>query len=119
MGDELNMEEMSTDNWLDRRLREAAPYIDDNGFTRRVLASLPAPKPRREWLRTIILIGITLLGSALAYVLSGGGRFITVEMLRLASLPALWIFVLALGTGFLTMAGGLVAAVAKTSHDRF
>jgi hypothetical protein len=112
------MNEMDQGDWLDRRLREAAPYIDDDGFTRRVLANLPAPRRGREWLRTVILIGITLLASALAYALSGGGRFITVEMMRLATLPILWIFVLALGSGFLVMAGGLVAAVAKTSHDR-
>jgi hypothetical protein len=111
------MDEMNREDWLDRRLREAAPYIDDNGFTRRVLARLPAPSRRREWLRTIILLGVTLLASVVA-ALSGGGRFVTVEMIRLATLPTLWVFVIALGSGMLVMAGGLVAAVAKTSHDR-
>jgi hypothetical protein len=112
------MDETSREDWLDRQLRDAAPYIDDDGFTGRVLARLPAPKPARQSLRTTILVGITLLASALAYVISGGGHFITVEIIRLAALPALWIFALALGTGLLMMAGGLVAAVAKTSRDR-
>jgi hypothetical protein len=112
------MDDMNREDWLDRQLRDAAPYIDDDGFTAGVLARLPAPRPTRQSLRTIILIGITLLASALAYVISGGGRFITVEIIRLATLPVLWIVALAFGTGLLMMAGGVVAAVAKTSHDR-
>jgi hypothetical protein len=37
---------------------------------------------------------MTLLASVLAYVVSGGGRFISVTVERLAALPALWVFVL-------------------------
>ncbi len=111
------MNDMNREDWLDQQLRDAAPYIDDDGFTRRVMASLPAPRRGRESLRTIILIGITLLASVLAAI-SGGGRFVTVEVMRLTALPALWIFVFAVGAGFLVMTGGLVAAVARTSRDR-
>jgi len=32
---------MIDDDTLDRQLREAAPYIDDEGFTARVMAKLP------------------------------------------------------------------------------
>jgi anti-sigma factor RsiW len=111
------MDETTREDWLDRRLREAAPYIDDNGFTKQVLERLPARRRSRESLRTVILLGITLVASLVAAV-AGGGRFVTVEVLRFASLPVLWIMMIALGSGVLVMTGGLVAAVAKTGHDR-
>ena len=107
------MDEISEGDQLDRQLCEAAPYIDDNGFTARVLQQLP-PRRRRDSLRAVILLGITLVASALAYVLSDGGRFLVVAMARLATLPTLWLLALAFGIGILAMAGGLVAAVSKT-----
>ena len=36
---------------------------------------------------------MTFLASVLAYVVSGGGRFVSVTLERLAALPALWVFV--------------------------
>ena len=108
------MDEKSQEDWLDRQLREAAPYIDDDGFTTRVLQKLPVARPQRQALRAAILLGITLLGSALAYTLSDGGRFIAVEMERLAVLPSLWLIALAFASGILVMAGGLIAAISKT-----
>jgi hypothetical protein len=110
------MEEIDQENWLDRQLRDAAPYIEDGGFTARVLQQLPAPQQRGQSLRPVILIGMSLLASALAYVLSDGGRFVVVGMTRLTVLPSLWIFLLALGTGILVTTGGLLAAVSKTSE---
>ena len=37
------MDEIEQEDWLDRKLREAAPYIDDDGFTARVMEAIPAP----------------------------------------------------------------------------
>lgn len=112
------MDEVNQKDLLDRQLREAAPYIDDAGFTARVLHALPPPRPRRESFRAIILFGITLLGSALAYVLSDGGRFIAVTVERAAILPLLWIFALALGIGLLMTGLGLAAAVSKIRESQ-
>ena len=56
---------------------------------------------------------MTFLASALAYVVSGGGRFVTMSIERLASLPALWVFVLALATGLMIAAVGATAALSK------
>jgi len=108
------MNEKNQEEWLDRRLREAVPYIEDDGFTARVLRKLPPAKLRDQSLRSIILIGLTALGSALAYVLSDGGRFVVIEMSRLATIPTLWLFALALGSGILVMTGGLIASISKT-----
>ncbi len=80
------MDERFQEDWLERRLREEMPYIDDNGFTARVVAKLPAAQAPSSW-RAAILIGVTLVASILAYLLSDGGRFFVVEAYRLASMP--------------------------------
>jgi anti-sigma factor RsiW len=110
------MDEKQQEDWLDRQLREAAPYIDDEGFTARVLQRFPQPRRRRDSLRAVILLGITLLASALAYMLSDGGRFLVIAMARLTELPTLWFFALVLVSGLLLMTGGIIAALSKTSE---
>jgi hypothetical protein len=110
------MNEISQEDPVDRRLRDAAPYIDDDGFTARVLQQLPAPRHARRSLRGAILLGITLLASVLAYVISDGGRFLVVAMARLATLPAFWLFAVAFCSGILVMIAGVIAATAKASE---
>jgi hypothetical protein len=105
------MRQMNQEDWLDRELREVAPYIDDEGFTARVLQQLPRPRSRYDWLRAVILLGMALLASGLAYVVSGGGRFVSVTLERLAGLPALWVFALALVSGLVIAAAGATAAI--------
>jgi hypothetical protein len=107
------MNDVDQGEGLDRQLREAAPYIDDGGFTARVVQKLPSPRRRRDSLRAAILLGITLLASALAYVVSDGGRFVTVGVERLAILPMLWIFALALASGVVMTGLGVAAAISN------
>ena len=109
----MSIEQVNQEDWLDRQLREAAPYIDDEGFAARVLQQLPPPRRRHDLLRAAILLGMTLLASVLAYVVSGGGRFISVTVDRLAALPALWVFVLALASGLVIAAVGAAAALSR------
>jgi hypothetical protein len=104
---------VNQEDWLDRELREAAPYINDEGFTARVLQQLPAPRRSYDLLRAAILLGMTFLASVLAYVVSGGGRFVGVTLERLAALPALWVFVLALASGLIVAAAGATAAISR------
>jgi hypothetical protein len=108
------MDKMDQEDWMDRQLREAAPYIDDEGFTARVLQQLPPLRRGRDWLRAVILLGMTLLASALAYVVSDGGRFVSVALERLAALPALWVFALALASGLAVTALGAAAAISRS-----
>jgi hypothetical protein len=108
------MKQVNEEDWLDRELRDAAPYIDDEGFTARVLQQLPPPRRRHELLRAAILLGMTFLASALAYVVSGRGRFVSVTLERLAALPALWVVVLALASGLVIAAVGATAAVSRS-----
>ena len=107
------MEQVNQEDWLDRQLREAAPYIDDDGFTARVLQQLPPPRRSTDLLRAAILLGMTFLASVLAYVVSGGGRFVSNTFERLATLPVLWIFALALATGLMIAAVGATAALSQ------
>jgi hypothetical protein len=108
------MKQVNQEDWLDRELREAATYIDDEGFTARVLQQLPPPRRRRDLLRAIILLGMTFLASVLTYVVSGGGRFVSLTLERLAALPALWVFVLALASGLVIAAAGATAAISRS-----
>jgi hypothetical protein len=107
------MNEREQTDWLDLQLREAAPYIDDDGFTRRVLQRLPARRHVQSF-RAVVLIGMTLLASLITYFLSDGGRFIVRNVVRLTILPPLTLLILAVTSGMLVTALGLVAALSKT-----
>ena len=104
------------DDWLDRKLQEAAPYIEDDGFNALVLQQLPQPMRRMEFLRSFILVAMSALASALTYVLSDGGRFILVEMFKLTTIPTVWVVAFALASGMLVMAGGIFAAMYNTNQ---
>lgn len=58
-------------DWLDRALLEgsaerAGAYIDDDGFTARVMAMLPAPLEPARWRRPVLLLlwGVAIAGLA-------------------------------------------------------
>jgi len=53
-----------TNDPLDALLHEQDKYIEDNGFTARVVAALP--RRRRAWLRPVLLLGAVAIGSVLA-----------------------------------------------------
>lgn len=102
------------DEQLDRQLREAMPYIDDDGFTTRVLQSLPARATAPDRLRGTVLIIAALVASALAYLLSGGGRFVDELMVRLFALSPMWLLGVAGAAGIIVGALGLGAALVKS-----
>src|ERR1700719_4802684 len=111
------MDENLQEEWIDTRLREEASYIDDAGFTARVVRRLPAHRVRHS-LRAVILLGVTLVASAIAYLLSGGGWFIAEGVTRFALLPLPVIWLCAAGATVLVMAGGLAAAVSSRTGGR-
>jgi hypothetical protein len=112
------MNEMTEEDVLDRQLLEAAPYIDDNGFAARVMSRLPAVQHQRRSMRGIILVGITALGSAIAYTLSGGGRFVNEGIVRLSNFPIWLLFVFAFGSGLVVGACAVIVAIRKTPEVR-
>src|SRR5438105_15324570 len=100
------MNAMIDDETLDRQLREAAPYIDDDGFTARVMARLPAARRESRWLRAMILLGLAILGSGIAYSLSGG--FVREGVIQLSNFPIWLLLVFAFGCGLVVGAFALI-----------
>ena len=111
------MDEQLQEDWLERRLREETPYIDDAGFTARVVQKLPAPG-HRHFFRGWILIGITLLASIVTYFASDGGRFLIVAAYRLAAMPLLFISLVAIGGTLLATAVAASAALSTVREQR-
>jgi hypothetical protein len=112
------MKEMINDeDQLDRQLREAAPYIDDGGFTARVVSKLPAPGRASRSMRGIIMVAITALGSAIAYAISGG-RFVNEAIMRLSTFPIWILLVFAFGCGLVVGGCAVIAAIRKTPEVR-
>jgi hypothetical protein len=109
---------MMDDETLDRQLRESMPYIDDDGFTARLMARLPAVRRDPQWLRAIILLGVTMLGSGIAYLLSGGGRFVREGVIQLSDFPIWLLLVFAFGCGLVVGAVAVIFAIRKTPEVR-
>jgi hypothetical protein len=111
------MDEQLQDDWLDARLREESPYIDDDGFTARVVQQLPARRQSRS-LRTAILLCATVVASVIAYVLSGGGAFLGETAAFLVAMPLGTVCALAGVAGLLVMVAGAAAALSKSREVR-
>jgi len=109
---------MINDETLDRQLREAVPYINDDGFTARVIARLPAARREPQWLRAMIVFGFALLGIGIAYLLSGGGNFVRQGVLQIADFPIWLLLVFAFGCGLVVGAFAVVFALRKTPEVR-
>ena len=100
---------MSPHDPMDRLLREdAARPLADDGFTRRVLASLPAHTARTTWWKPALILGSTMLGSVLAMAFASEGTslvqgFIDITHSRVWTSAAL--------TGLATCAALLISAL--------
>ncbi len=100
------------DDPFDARLRAEVAYIDDDGFTARVLQQIPKPRQRRSF-RAVILLGVTLISCLVAYLLSGRGRFISEGVANLSTMSLGSVLVLALATGLAVTGFSLAAAFWK------
>ncbi|MFZ1217681.1 MAG: hypothetical protein WAO00_00235 [Chthoniobacterales bacterium] len=107
------MEENVQQDWLDARLRDEASYIDDGGFTSGVVQKLPARRVRRSY-RALILIGITLAASIVAFWFAGGTTLAFDAYANVAMLPVMWMWIFAAAFGLLVMAGSLAAALSRS-----
>ncbi|MDQ6626155.1 MAG: DUF5056 domain-containing protein [Verrucomicrobiota bacterium] len=111
------MDEQLEDDWLDARLRDESPYLDDDGFTARVVQKLPARRHSRS-LRTAILLCATIVASVVAYLLSGGGAFLGDAAAFLVAMPLSTVCALAGVSALLVMVGGGAAALSKSRELR-
>ena len=116
------MNAMIDDETLDRQLREAAPYIDDEGFTAGAIiaggtgTAAAKMKARQEHAVPLCRQAISLFNEA--KVLSGGGRFVREGMIQLSSFPIWLLLVLAFGCGLLVGAFAVIFAIRKTPEVR-
>jgi hypothetical protein len=108
---------MIDDETLDRQLREAVPYINDDGFTGRVIASLPAARREPRWLRGLIVLGLALLGTGVAYVI-GGGHVVREGIIEFANFPIWLLLVFAFGCGLVVGAFAVIFAIRQTPEVR-
>lgn len=80
------MNEQEPIDALDLLLREQDAYVDDHGFTRRVLTALP--RRRRLALRPVILPGAIVVGCALAAWWFPTSEILAVARLDFSSITA-------------------------------
>jgi hypothetical protein len=108
---------MIDDETLDRQLREAVPDINDDGFTACVLARLPAARREPQWLRVMIVLGLALLGTGVAYLI-GGGHIVREGIIEFANFPIWLLLVFAFGCGLVVGAFAVIFAIRKTPEVR-
>lgn len=107
------MDQQPLEEWLDARLREESPYIDDDGFTARVAQQLPARRRQSRLLRNAILLCATLLATGIAYVLTGGGAFLGNAAAFLVAMPLGTVCAIAGVAALIVMVGGTIAALSN------
>jgi hypothetical protein len=104
------------DNLLDARLRDETPYIDDAGFTARVMQQLP----RRRWSwstqRAFIIFTATILSVVIAYFASGEGMFVHDAFARVSGLRPLQLLLLVFACGVGMTIAGLWAALSRARN---
>ncbi|MBA2622917.1 MAG: DUF5056 domain-containing protein [Chthoniobacterales bacterium] len=106
------MAEQLQEDWLDARLRDEAVYIDDDGFTGRVVQQLPARQQSRLS-RAVILLAVTLVACIVAYLISGRGMFLTHTAEFLVAMPLATVCAIAGACALLVTVVGASAAFAK------
>src|SRR5947208_4071616 len=107
------MDETMQEDSLDARLRDEAPYIDDAGFTSRVVQKMPARQVRRSH-RVFMLLGITLAACLAAFWFAGGTSLALDAYTNVAMMPVMWMWIYAAAAALLVMAGGLAAALSRS-----
>jgi hypothetical protein len=102
------------DNLLDARLRDETPYIDDAGFTARVMKQLPRRRFSWSTQRAFIIFAATILSVVIAYFASGEGMFVQDAFARVSGLRPLQLLLLIFACGAGMTIAGLWAALART-----
>jgi hypothetical protein len=99
------------DDLLDARLREETPYIDDAGFTARVMKQLPCRRLSWSSQRSLIILAATILSVVVAYFASGEGMFVHDAFARISGLQPVQLFLAIIGCGITMTVAGLWAGL--------
>ena len=101
------------DNLLDTQLREETPYIDDAGFTARVMKQLPRRPFALSMQRNLIIFVATIVSVVIAYFASGEGMFVHDAFARAATLQPLQLLLIICACGTVMTVAGLWAALTR------
>ncbi len=102
------------DNLLDARLRDETRYIDDAGFTARVMKQLPRRRYSWSTQRAFIIFAATIVSVVIAYFASGEGMFVHDAFARVSGLRPLQLLLLIFVCGTGMTIAGLWAALTRT-----
>src|SRR5437016_12518942 len=102
------------DNLLDARLRDETLYIDDAGFTARVMQQLPHRRFSWHAQRAFIIFAATIVSVVLAYFASCEGMFVHAAFARMSGLKPVQLLLLLLPCGTAMTIAGLWAAPTRT-----
>jgi hypothetical protein len=104
------------DDLLDARLRDETPYIDDAGFTARVMKQLPRHRVSSSTQRSFIILAATILSVVIAYFASDEGMFVHDAFVRMSALGPLQLLLVIFACGTAMTVAGLWTALRRT-HD--
>ena len=97
------------DDLLDARLRDETLYIDDAGFTARVVKQMPRHNPVRTE-RSLVIVAAVIIAVVTAYFASGEGSFVHDLFVRIAGMPPLHLLIAVVASGIATTGSAFWAA---------
>ena len=108
------------DDWLEATLRadgqaHRTEYLDDAGFTARVMTALPAPAALPAWRRPALMLLWALAGLGMALALPGVVVDVTYDVLRL--IVGQSVSLSGIGAALVAMAAATWAAAAFVLRD--
>lgn len=108
---------LQEEDWLDAKLREELPYIDDDGFTSRVSQQLPVRR-RSTTGRSVILLSFSVVAAVLAYVVAGGGSLAMDVVGWFAVKPLAALYVITIACGLLVTGVAVFFALSRSRKLR-
>ena len=109
--------QLQDEDWLDAKLRDEMPYIDDDGFTSRVSQELPVRRGSTK-ARSAILLSFSVVAALIAYFVAGGGSFAMDVVSWFAVKPLVALYVMTIACGVLVTAAGVFFAVSRSRKVR-
>ena len=105
------------EDWLDAKLRDEMPYIDDDGFTSRVGQQLPVRR-RSSKARSAILLSSAIVAAVIAYVILGGSSFVLDVVGWFAVKPLAALYIITIACGLLVTAVAVFLAFSRSRKLR-
>jgi hypothetical protein len=109
--------QLQQDDWLDAKLRDEMPYIDDDGFTSRVAQQLPVRR-RSTKARSAILLSMALIAAVVAYAIAGGSSFVMDVVGWFAVKPLAALYVMTIACGVLVTAAAVFFGFSRSRKLR-